>query len=232
MGNEPRSYLALYSLAEHLDAMLDCKDYMEKLDDEMAILQFELADLRQTNSTTALHEKDWEPRGKPRTEWTDTEVAFIAFENRLDAMSLVKEALETEARLLWAMQKGTLSLLPVRLRKLLMTALQYYEDIVCPYELNVWEEAKTKGSRCLGPMKLPPPAQALQLQEMRLEELISDGELDSGLKEIAGNQYHTVWSLKTHLISELFPTSEDLLRTSETRTFMLGSDWELWVVCD
>jgi hypothetical protein len=186
--------------------------------------------LRSAHITVSDH--DWDPRRNPKQNWSDDDIAYLTIENRLRAVTFVRDALSKEMKIAWDKKKPILTLATTRLKTLLLAALECDEDIDCPFEIEDVEELSIKKSRFLGPIRVPPPIQVLQLQENRLKEVMDDEKLSINEREVASNQYHTMWQLKAFLICELFTTEEDLLNSDETMRFILGQSWYLWIVFD
>ncbi len=230
--NAPRGYKSLTSLAEHLAAMLDDEDALARLEDELDILQLDLEELLYGHISTNTEEREWAPHEQPSSQWTPEDIAFIAIKNRMEAVSVVKRGIESEAELPWQITKKAALLVPMRLKNLLLKTLESMDTLECPSNLVHTEALLKQHPRSLEPKKLPIPIQALQLQEIRLAEILTDESLNPRLREVASNQYHVVWQLKTFLISELFPTEENLLGDSASRKFLLGLDWMLLVAWD
>lgn len=228
-----KDYAKMICLTEHLRAMLEQRDYLQAIVNEVVIISKILREIRQTRSKVA-EDAEWpELINKPKNEWDEYETSYIAFRNRLIIVDDLKEAFEKEAVLVRKMTISTLRLVPSTLRKRLLEVVECEEEQAHLDGLDpAYFKREVPKGRFLGPVKLPPPIQAMYKLEMELFGLMEQEPKNSLLYRIAKNQYHAVWKLQRYLVADLFEAKEDVLGAGASLRLEIVNDWHMRVVFD
>ncbi len=210
--------------------MLEQDDYEKALAAELLHLANTLKELRQAHSKVSGDAHECELGTGPRESWGDADTAYRAFSNRIIMVNDLEETFKDENLILGKMNTRTLSLATRQLRKMLLKAIECEEEQEALTGLDPSYFDNEPPGRFLSPVKIPPPVQALYNLEMELLTAVEREPESSLLYRLARNQYHITWKLTRFMISELFPTREDVLSASGSVRFEVVNNWHLRVV--
>lgn len=212
------------NFAVHLLAILEANiagtpDEAWRLNEETDRLQNRLDELNE------VVDEEEDLSQKPTHLWTEEEVELVFCSGRLSMFEDIYNALRNEVDMSEELPEEEAQQLGERLLRLLVRCLETEEDQPCCFELDEYASTQVRAPGTLGPIKLPPWVQALQLAENQLVRRLQSLALPVPVRAILDEQHTLVMRLKTFLIAETFSVHGDMGKFQ----FFIGDNWEMWV---